>query len=62
MKLLKVKIAIYNLISFPLRWYRNKYIPPYEHVGWPPEEWIRDYERSALPLSSSVATERICYR
>ena len=21
-----------------------------------------DYERSALPLSSSVATERICYR
>lgn len=47
MNLLKVKIAIYNLISFPLRWYRNKYIPPYEHVGWPPETWVTDYEKAS---------------
>ena len=26
------------------------------------EYYSTDYERSALPLSSSAATERICYR
>lgn len=42
------KTIIYKILVSPLTWYRNKYIPPYEHVGWPPEEWIRDYEEARI--------------
>lgn len=60
MSLLKAKIAIYNLITFPLRWYRNKYIPPYEHVGWPPEEWVRDYEEASDLIYGLLESESPC--
>lgn len=44
MNWLTFKIAVYNILSFPLKWYRNKYVPLYCHVGWPPKEWLTDYE------------------
>lgn len=60
MDLLKIKTSIYNLLTFPLTWYRSKYIPPYEHVGWPPEEWVRDYDEASNLIYNLLKHEEPC--
>jgi len=45
---------------FPLTWYRNKYTPPFEHVGWPPEEWVKDYDDASELISQYLKKEAPC--
>lgn len=47
MEIRTFKIIVYKILTFPLAWYRNKYFPSYAHVGWPPEEWVRDYDEAS---------------
>ena len=58
--LLKIKTIVYNAMTFPLTWYRKMYIPPYEHVGWPPEEWIRDYDEASNLIYRLLAGDKPC--
>lgn len=60
MNLLKVKILIYNILVFPLQWYREKYLPPYEHIGWPPKEWVRDYDEASALIFSYLNRDIPC--
>lgn len=60
MDILYCKTIIYKILVSPLTWYRNKYIPPYEHVGWPPESWIRDYEEASDLIYGLLEKEQPC--
>lgn len=60
MNWLSIKILLYNILTFPLEWYRNKYLPPYEHVGWPPKEWISDYDEASKMIYSLLCNESPC--
>ena len=60
MDLLKIKTSIYNLLTFPLTWYRSKYIPPYEHVGWPPKSWIQDYDEASDMIYHILDNDEPC--
>ncbi len=57
---LRIKSFVYNLASYPLLWYRKKYLPPYEHIGWPPEEWIKDYEQASQIISELLSSDKPC--
>lgn len=60
MDLLQIKISTYRAATFPLTWYRNKYVPLYEHVGLPPKEWIRDYEEASNLIFSFLESDKPC--
>lgn len=60
MNQIELKTAIYNIITYPLTWYRNKYIPPFEHVGWPPEKWVRDYDEASDLIYGFLDGDKPC--
>ena len=42
-----MKKIIYNVLSCPIKFYRNIYIPEFSHVGEPPKEWITDFDEAS---------------
>ena len=60
MDFLKYKIVLYDIMTLPLSLYRNKYIPSYEHVGWPPKGWIQDYDEASNLIYHILDGEKPC--
>ena len=57
---LDFKIILYNIISFPLTWYKNKYIPPYEHIGRAPDNWIKDFDEASDLIFHYLENDNPC--
>ena len=60
MDIIKIKTAVYNVLTFPMTLYKKKWLPPYEHVGWPPKEWVCDFEEASDLIFKKLCEEKPC--